>query len=144
MRYQSFFICLCAVSVLSILLIPGVNADTPQYTFQWVAYGNGNIIQPYGIAVNSSGFVYIADTFNDSIQVLSSGGAYVTEWGTRGIGAGQFYRPHSIAMNSSGYMYVADMEITVSRSLLPVDRTSRNGGTMGTAPGSSMDPLQSR
>jgi len=51
MRYQSFFISLCVVSVLSILLIPAVNAATPQYTFQWVAYGNGNIILPYGFTI---------------------------------------------------------------------------------------------
>ena len=49
MRFQSFFISLCVVSVLLVMLIPGVNADTPEYTFQWAVPPLGGFMNPRGL-----------------------------------------------------------------------------------------------
>jgi len=122
------------------MLLPGVNAATPPYTFLWVAYGNGNITLPYGIAVNSSGYVYVADTYNDRIQILSSGGAYVTEWGTSGSGAGQFYRPHDISINNSGYMYEADYGNSRIQIFTPDGKYLTKWGSYGNGTGQFKNP----
>ena len=75
---------------------------------QWVGYGIGQFEQPQGVAVDSSGNVYVADTGNDRIQKFSSDGNFINMWGTTGNGAGQFKYPQGVAVDSSGNVYVAD------------------------------------
>ncbi|MBF0564727.1 MAG: hypothetical protein HQK89_05745 [Nitrospirae bacterium] len=67
-------------------------------------YFNG----PSGIAVDSSGNVYVADTSNNRIQKFNSSGQFIAKWGSQGNGDGQFYQPFGIAVDSSGNVYVAD------------------------------------
>ena len=65
--------------------------------------------QPSGIALDSSGNVYVADTWNHRIQKFTSSGQFVTKWGSYGNGDGQFIGPFGIALDSSGNVYVADI-----------------------------------
>jgi hypothetical protein len=58
MRYQSFFISLCVVLALLIFLIPGVNAATPQYTFQWAIPSVDGIHAQSGIAYDTISSMY--------------------------------------------------------------------------------------
>ena len=51
---------------------------------------NGQFDEPHGIAIKSSGLVYVADTRNDRIQVFTSGGVYSDQWGSFGGGDGKF------------------------------------------------------
>ena len=44
--------------------------------------GTGQFEQPQGVAVDSSGNVYVADTDNDRIQKFSSNGNFINMWGT--------------------------------------------------------------
>ncbi|HZZ20828.1 MAG TPA: hypothetical protein VFE25_15750, partial [Opitutaceae bacterium] len=60
--------------------------------------------QPYGIAVDSSGFVYVADTYNRAIRMVSPGGSVATLNGS----ATRFLYPQGIAVDGSGNLYVAD------------------------------------
>src|SRR5918999_157344 len=65
---------------------------------------------PAGIAVDpSSGNVYVADTANNRIQLFSSNGTFVAEWGKYGAGDnGSFNQPAGIAIDQEGNVYVAD------------------------------------
>ncbi len=63
---------------------------------------------PSGVAVDSYGNVYVADTNNNRIQKFSSTGKFITMWGTLGTGNGQFSGPSGIAVDGSGNIYVAD------------------------------------
>ncbi len=64
---------------------------------------------PYGVAVNMSGHVYIVDQVIHCVRVYDSVGAYQYTIGT-GWGAGnyQFIYPWGVAINGSGDLYVAD------------------------------------
>ena len=65
---------------------------------------------PAGIAVDpSSGNVYVAVTAVNRIQVFSSDGTFVSNWGRFG-GAqnGTFSHPQGIAIDPEGNVYVAD------------------------------------
>lgn len=62
----------------------------------------------YGIAIDNSNNVYIADTFSNRIQKFTSDGLFVTEFGSPGSGNGQFDTPHDVALDSSRNVYVAD------------------------------------
>ncbi|MEK6947241.1 MAG: LamG-like jellyroll fold domain-containing protein, partial [Nanoarchaeota archaeon] len=61
-----------------------------------------------GIAINSTGYVYVADTGSDVIKIFNPSGVYSTSFGSAGSGNGQFTTPMGIAINSTGYVYVAD------------------------------------
>ena len=58
--------------------------------------GNGQFNYPEGIAIDSSGNVYVAD--GNRIQKFTSNGTFITKWGSIGIGEGQF-------KNAVGYSY---------------------------------------
>ena len=68
----------------------------------------GSLVGPMGIAVDSSGNVYVADSYNNRIQKFTPDGQFVTKWGSGGSGDGQFMEPWGIAVDSSDYVYVAD------------------------------------
>ena len=63
---------------------------------------------PRGIAIDSSGYVYVADKDNHRIQKFTSNGQFVTKWGGWGNEDGQFNEPIDIAIDRSGYFYVLE------------------------------------
>lgn len=77
---------------------------------KWGALGHapGEFNSPYGVAVDASGTVYVADTGNDRIQVFSPEGVLLRMWGTHGVAAGQFRDPFAIAIDSEDDVYVSD------------------------------------
>ncbi|MBL7082594.1 MAG: SUMF1/EgtB/PvdO family nonheme iron enzyme [Candidatus Aminicenantes bacterium] len=82
-----------------------------EYLSQWGLYGtlDGYFNEPAGIAIDSSGNVYVADRYNHRVQKFASNGSYVTKWGSYGTGNSNFDEPWGIAVNnSSEYVYVAD------------------------------------
>jgi DNA-binding beta-propeller fold protein YncE/4-amino-4-deoxy-L-arabinose transferase-like glycosyltransferase len=70
----------------------------------------GQFRGPRDIAVSpGSGRVYVADTGNHRIQVFSSTGLFLFEWGSQGGGPGQFEGPSGIAIDpTDSKVYVAD------------------------------------
>lgn len=70
--------------------------------------GDGQLDSPNGIAVDSSGNIYVADSQNHRIQKFDSNGNLLAKWGSEGSGDGQFNLPGSIAVDSDGNIYVAD------------------------------------
>jgi streptogramin lyase len=75
--------------------------DLGNYVTSWGGYGTGNgqFIHPKGIAVDSLGNVYVADTGNDRIQEFDSAGNLLTQWTT--------LNPTGVAVDSSDVIYVA-------------------------------------
>jgi glucose/arabinose dehydrogenase/plastocyanin/streptogramin lyase len=68
------------------------------------------LLGPAGIAVDpSSGNVYVAVTAVNRIQVFSSDGTFVSNWGRFGGSQnGTFSHPQGIAIDPQGHVYVAD------------------------------------
>jgi sugar lactone lactonase YvrE len=60
------------------------------------------------LAVGPDNRVYVADTGNFRIQVFSSTGRYLAQYGNYGQGPGEFVWPSDIVVGSDGTMYVAD------------------------------------
>lgn len=67
----------------------------------------GDFYMPYGLTTNA-GNVYVADTYNNRIQVFNTSGAFQRSWGQMGTGSGSFIRPYDVAVDGEGNVYVAD------------------------------------
>jgi len=82
----------------------------PQFVLKWGSRGTGNgqFVDPFDVAVDGSGNVYVADTTNRRIQKFDASGNFLTKWGTQGTGDGQFGYPAGIEVDASGNVYVAD------------------------------------
>ncbi len=70
--------------------------------------GDGQLNDPRGIALDSSGNIFVGDHINSRIQKFDSSGNFVSKFGSSGTGDGQFGRPEGVAINSSGHIFVAD------------------------------------
>jgi hypothetical protein len=78
---------------------------------KWGAFGSGDgqFTYPFGVAVDTSGNVDVADVSNHRIQKFTSSGTFLTKWGASGSGDGQFANPSGVAVDTSGNVYVADV-----------------------------------
>jgi hypothetical protein len=91
--------------------------------------GSGNL-GPFGVAADSAGHLYVADSFNGTIRMLTSTG---TNWvvntiaGSAGVfgsndGMGtnaQFNSPQGVTVDNAGNLYVADSENSTIRMITP-------------------------
>jgi hypothetical protein len=92
---------------------------------------------PGGVATDSAGNVYVADSWNHSIQKISPTGVTTTLAGsagshgsTDGTGpAARFYYPASVATDSAGNVYVADNGNHTIRKITPTGITTTLAGT---------------
>ena len=82
---------------------------------------------PSGVAVDSAGTVYVADTGNSTIRKITAGGVVTTLAGTAGAtgsddgtgAATRFYFPQGVAVDSAGNLYVADTSNSTIRKITP-------------------------
>ena len=63
---------------------------------------------PAGLAIDSDGNLYVADTLNDRIEIFDGDGKFIRTFGKAGDGPGYFARPKGVAIDSDGHIWVAD------------------------------------
>ena len=94
---------------------------------------------PYGVAVDGSGNVYVADSGNNTIRKVTPAGVVSTLAGlpgppgsSDGIGAAaRFYTPAGAAVDGAGNVYVADTANFTIRKVTPAGVVSTLAGTPG-------------
>lgn len=102
---------------------------------------------PYGVAVDASGNVYVADMNNHTIRVVTPAGAATTIAGSPGLsgtangtgGAARFNGPTGVALDAAGNLYVADTGNSAIRLVGPGGAVSTFAGLPGQ--GGSADGL---
>lgn len=98
----------------------------------------GELYEPQGVALDSAGNLYIADTSNHRIRMLAPGGAVST---VAGIGTGgfsgdggaapaaQLSYPSAVAVNAGGNIYIADTGNHRVRMVTPDGNIATIAGT---------------
>ncbi|HEY6454242.1 MAG TPA: immunoglobulin domain-containing protein [Steroidobacteraceae bacterium] len=96
---------------------------------------------PQAVAVDGNGNVYVADTGNDAVRMITPAGVVTTLAGN-GFGgssdgsgsAAQFNTPEGIAVNSTGTLiYVADKNNSTIRTVTPAGQVMTYAGAAGQA-----------
>lgn len=68
----------------------------------------GDFSRPTNVAVDKDGNLYVADTFNNRIEIFDADGTFIRAFGKAGDGPGYFARPKGVAIDSDGHVWVAD------------------------------------
>jgi len=110
---------------------------TAGYSGDGGAATSAKLYYPYDVAIDSSGNLYIADTFNHRIRKVNTGGTITTVAGTGSYGysgdggaatSAKLYYPRGVATDSAGSFYIAD-------NLNHRIRKVNTGGTITTVAG---------
>ncbi|KPA18527.1 hypothetical protein MHK_001255, partial [Candidatus Magnetomorum sp. HK-1] len=68
----------------------------------------GQLWYANGVAVDSAGKIYVADSSNNRVQVFTSSGSYDYSFGSAGTAVGEFNNPYDVAVDSTGKIFVSD------------------------------------
>ncbi|MEN6643764.1 MAG: hypothetical protein ABFE08_15095 [Armatimonadia bacterium] len=100
--------------------------------------GNGQFDRPCAIAVDDSGYVYVADTCNNRIQKFSSTGVYQTAW-DGSAGGGTLYYPQGLCTAGTN-VFVADTTHNMIKKYDNQGNFQMSFGTYGSGKGQFNDP----
>ncbi len=93
------------------MMTPGGRVPAPPtYSSQFGSEGSGNgqFRGPWGVAVNSSGDVWVADATNSRLEEFSASGEYIRQAGSGGLGNGQFKTVEGLAIDPQGHVWAVD------------------------------------
>jgi hypothetical protein len=109
-----------------------------QYGSQDGTGSGARFYYPTGVAVDSSGNVYVADQQNHTIRKVTQAGVVTTFAGIAGLAGsddgmpGTFNDPSGIAVDASGTLYVADQQNQTIRLVTPAGVVTTLAGAAGT------------
>ena len=94
------------VSILTIGEVPG----DEEYVSEFSKYGSGEgeLIWPAGLALDSQEQIYVTDEWLDRVLIFDRDGNFLSHWGGSGTGDGALNRPSGIAIDPRDDIYIVD------------------------------------
>lgn len=94
---------------------------------------------PFGVAVDGSGNVYVADSGNNAIRKITAAGVVTTVAGSSGtagavdggVSIARFSQPRGVALDAAGNIFVADYDNSVIRHIATNGNVSTIAGSAG-------------
>ena len=96
--------------------------------------------QPWDVACDSTGNVYVTDTHNHQVQVFTAEGEFMRKFGKRGNGNGELYFPAGISIDSDNVVYIAEWSNHRVSVFTSEGRFLTSFGTEGSGPGQFKNP----
>jgi tripartite motif-containing protein 71 len=130
--------------LIALIFVPQIAlSEQSKFVSKWGSYGtaDGQFKTPSGIAIDTSGNVYVADVLNHRIQKFTNDGRFITKWGSYGTADGQFLGPSGITIDASGNVYVADSTGNRIQKFTNDGRFITKWGSLGDKPGQLNEPL---
>lgn len=91
----------------------------------------GQFNEPFAIAVDASGSVFVADARNHRIQKFDESGKFLSQWGGQGNDSGELERPSGLAVDAEGNIFVADYELDRIQKFTPEGQFLMQWGSSG-------------
>ncbi len=144
---------LCAIAVLlfAVGFLPSLlSGGSYCFVKRWPEVPQGwGLSRPEGIALDSSGNIFVADTGNHVIKKFDSSGRLLAQWGSpgsadgqfgypwdsRGSGDGEFNYPRAIALDRYGNVFVAHNGEHTIQKLDPLGKFLAKWGPTGSDDG---------
>jgi len=100
----------------------------------------GQLDSPGGVAIDSSGDVWVADKGNDRIERFGPDGQFLSAFGSSGSGNGQLSSPTGLAINAQGDLWVIDAGNHRVQEFSPEGKYLTKFGSSGTGNGQFQIP----
>jgi phospholipase C len=118
-----------------------LTAPAPAPVFQRALPGRGAaaLAQPYGVALDAHGDIWVADTGHNRVEEFSPSGKPVISFGQSGSGA--LSHPEGIAIDSAGNVWVADTDGNRVEEFSPSGTELASFGSHGSGDGQFSHPV---
>ncbi|MBW6512978.1 MAG: 6-bladed beta-propeller [Desulfuromonadaceae bacterium] len=80
----------------------------PRQVIGHLGEGEGLFNAPTAVTIGRDGRIYVVDTLNHRVQILTAEGVFVGTFGAAGDGPGYFSRPKAVAIDRQGNIHVVD------------------------------------
>jgi len=101
----------------------------------------GNFSLPEAVAVDRHGDVYVADTFNNRVEIFDADGKFISTFGKNGDSPWNLERPKGIAVDCDGHIWVVDAVQNLVKVFNKEGRLLIYFGGQGYYPGQFMGPF---
>ena len=119
-----------------------LNADlTFSSSFGSRGSGDGQFNEPWNVALDSTGNVYVANCGGDCIQVFTAEGKFMRRFGKKGSGDGELNSPFSVSIDSDNIVYVTEQINHCVSMFTSEGQFLRSFGTWGKGPGQFQGPF---
>ena len=85
-----------------------LNADL-SFSHCFTTERDNKLNEPYDVAFDNEGCIYVADYGNDCIKKFSSDCCYLAQFGSRGSGLGQMWTLTSVTIDTHNLVYVTEL-----------------------------------
>lgn len=120
------------VSALS-LSFPKILLSTPQSEFKSIALIKG-FVDPYGVAVNPDGLIYVTDAGGYCVRVFDQAGRAIQMIGSAGSSGVCFNYPQGVSIDTNGDLYIMDSNNGRILILSPNGKFKNEIGSVGGYP----------